>query len=256
MGVERIQCFVAMWLGDDESSRNEMNQLYDFVIQPALAASGIDAYRVDRDPSTDKIDDRIREKLDACDMVLVDLTHNPETGIRGSVIYEAGYAHGSEKPTIWMCREDLASNTPFDIRQFRQVRWNLRKLKAAADELTEIAAARAEEVSSRIDEDYIPNIAAKEVSAADPDEVLDDDLKALFLQIADRMEAEDQAPILLNLPANQVALFEELESRGLFSYADTSSVLGSDELMYVATRLTYKGLQLHRTLKSTLGGNP
>ena len=166
--MEGIRCFVAMWLGDDESSRNEMNQLYDLVIQPALAASGIEAYRVDRDPSTDKIDDRIREQLNVCHMVLVELTHNPETGIRGSVLYEAGYAHGSEKPTIWMCREDLASSTPFDVRQFKQVRWNLRNLKAAANELTEVAAARADEVPSRIDEDHIPNVPAETVSPVDP----------------------------------------------------------------------------------------
>ena len=93
----------------------------------------------------------------------------------------------------------------------------------------------------------------RRLAPSTPDEVLDDDLRALFLKIADRIMAEDQAPILLDLPSNEVALFEELESRGLFSYSDTRSTLGSAGLMYVETRLTYKGLQLHQMLSLTMG---
>ena len=140
----RPQCFVAMWFGDDEETRNEMNQLFDVVIKPAVEGQGLKSYRVDRDPSADKIDERILTEIDRSDLVVVDLTHDPKTGLRGSVIFEAGYGY-CIKPTIWMCRDNLADRIPFDIRQFKQIRWNAHKLLDAKKELERVVKIRIRE---------------------------------------------------------------------------------------------------------------
>ena len=85
------QCFVAMWFGSDADSQDEMTQLFDVVIKPAIEAHDLKAYRVDRDPAADKLDDTILNEIDKSDLVVVDLTHDRATGLRGSVIFEAGY---------------------------------------------------------------------------------------------------------------------------------------------------------------------
>ena len=141
---DRPQCFAAMWFGSDEDSKNEMNQLFDVVIKPALESHRLKHYRVDRDPAVDKIDETILVEIDKSDLMVVDLTHDPKTGLRGSVIFEAGYAYRT-KPVIWMCREDLADYIPFNIRQFKKIRWNVRKLLVAKEELEGVITARFRE---------------------------------------------------------------------------------------------------------------
>ena len=142
--ASRPQCFVAMWFGSNAESSDEMNQLYDIVIKPAVEQHNLNSYRVDQDPGADKLDEVILNEIDKSDLVIVDLTHDPETGLRGSVIFEAGYAY-REKPVIWMCREDVAGNTPFDIRQFKQIRWSSNKLLDAKRILIEVIRTRFRE---------------------------------------------------------------------------------------------------------------
>ncbi len=115
-----------------------MNQLFEVVIKPAVEKHDLFAYRVNEDPSVDKIDEAILVEIDRSVLMIVDLTHDPKSGLRGSVIFEAGYGYQNQnKPLIWMCREDLTKNIPFDIRQFRQIRWNANKLVAARKQLEE-----------------------------------------------------------------------------------------------------------------------
>ena len=139
------ECFVAMWFGSDADSKAEMDQLFELVIQPAIESFNFKPYHVDRDDSADKLDDAILNAIDRAYLVIVDLTHDPQTGLRGSVLFEAGYAYRL-KPVIWMCRDDLAENcAPFDTRQFRQVRWNRNKLIDAQKKLQNVIRARNED---------------------------------------------------------------------------------------------------------------
>ena len=127
--------------GDNEASTAEMNQLYDLVIKPAIEANSLSPYLVKRDRGADKLDDAIMEGIDRSVLVVVDLTHDRKTGLRGSVIFEAGYAYKS-KPIIWMCRDDLADFTPFDVDHLRQIRWNQNKLIEAREELVGVIDKR------------------------------------------------------------------------------------------------------------------
>ena len=140
-GIKRPECFVAMWFGADSDSEAEMNQLYELVIKPAIEQQELLPYHVGKDLKADKLDEAILEAIDRATLVVVDLTHDPKTGLRGSVVFEAGYAYKT-KPVIWMCRDDLADSAPFDIRQFRQIRWNRNKLVEARDQLAKVIGER------------------------------------------------------------------------------------------------------------------
>ena len=60
------------------------------------------------------------------------------------MIFEAGYAYRM-KPVIWLCREDVVDYTPFDIRQFKQIRWSSYRLLDAKQALAEAIGARFRE---------------------------------------------------------------------------------------------------------------
>ena len=157
---DRPQCFAAMWFGSDEDSKDEMNQLFDVVIKPAMEHHGQKPYRVDLDPAVDKIDETVFVEIDKSDFMVVDLTHDLETGLRGSVIFEAGYAYHA-MPVIWMCREDLVDQTPFDMRQFKQIRWNLRKLRDAERELKDVIGARIRERGKKTETHEVKRLISK-----------------------------------------------------------------------------------------------
>ena len=139
------ECFVAMWFGSNTDSKDEMNQLFDVVIKPAIEHHNCKPYHVGRDAAADRLNEAILNAIDRSTFVIVDLTHDPATGLRGSVLFEAGYAYRM-KPVIWMCRDDLAKqSTPFDLQQFRQIRWNPNRLQAAKTELVDVIEVRISE---------------------------------------------------------------------------------------------------------------
>ena len=111
------QCFVALWF--DEKT----NALYDNAIVPAVEAAGYKAVRIDR--QTDfigKIDDQIIAEIRRSRFVIADFTHN-ERGARGSVYYEAGFAHGLDIPVIFTCRADQICKLAFDTNHFLHLAW-------------------------------------------------------------------------------------------------------------------------------------
>jgi hypothetical protein len=46
-----------------------------------------------------------------------------ESGARGGVYYEAGFAHGLNLPVIFTCREDAIGKVHFDTRQYNHIVW-------------------------------------------------------------------------------------------------------------------------------------
>lgn len=82
------------------------------VYKPAIEAAGLEAYRVDRDPSVlvpiDAIEDGIR-KASVC---LADITaDNP------NVWYELGFAFASGRPVVMVCSDERTGKKyPFDIQ--------------------------------------------------------------------------------------------------------------------------------------------
>jgi len=54
--------------------------------------------------------------------VVADFTHG-NTGARGGVYFEAGFAYGLEIPVIHTCHEDMIEEIHFDTRQYSHILW-------------------------------------------------------------------------------------------------------------------------------------
>ena len=105
-----------MWF--DES----MLEAWEEGIKPAIKDSGYEPFRIDEPKDVIKIDDRIIAEIKRSRFLVADFT-NGRDGARGSVYYEAGFAHGLGMPVIFTCRKDLINETHFDTRQYYHVVW-------------------------------------------------------------------------------------------------------------------------------------
>ena len=116
--VASDQAFVAMWL--DRS----MNDVWEKGLEPGIQDAGYKALRIDRSESNDKIDDAIIAEIRRSRFLVADFT-SPLRDARGSVYYEAGFAHGLNIPVIFTCRKDLIdrNHLHFDTRQYSHIAW-------------------------------------------------------------------------------------------------------------------------------------
>jgi nucleoside 2-deoxyribosyltransferase len=99
-----------------------MNHVYANGIAPSLMDAGYKPIRIDRKDHNNKIDDEIIAEIRRSRFLVADFTQG-ETGARGGVYYEAGFAHGLNIPVIFTCREDVIANVHFDTRQYNHITW-------------------------------------------------------------------------------------------------------------------------------------
>ena len=115
------QAFVAMWF--DES----MNEIYENGIRPGISSAGYEPIKINRSEHNNKIDDQIVSEIRRSRFVVADFTHG-DSGPRGGVYYEAGFAHGLNIPVIFTCRRDAINEVHFDTRQYNHILWDPDKL--------------------------------------------------------------------------------------------------------------------------------
>ena len=113
---ESSQVFVAMWF--DPS----MELIWREGIEPAIRDAGYEPVRIDLKQHANKIDDEIIAEIRRSRFIVADFTHG-DTGARGSVYYEAGFAHGLNIPVIFTCRKDMLDDIHFDTRQYPHIVW-------------------------------------------------------------------------------------------------------------------------------------
>ena len=118
--IKSSWAFVAMWFD------SSMNDLWEEGIKPGIMDAGYDPIRIDETEPIDKIDDAIIAEIRRSRFIVADFTHGDE-GARGSVYYEAGFAHGMDIPVIFLCREDITKKIPFDTRQHKHIEWSKEK---------------------------------------------------------------------------------------------------------------------------------
>ena len=111
------RAFIAMWFDDS------MREAWDHGIAPAVRDTGYDPVRIDRKEHVNKIDDEIVAEIRRARFVVADFTHG-DTGARGGVYYEAGFAHGLDIPVIFCCRKDRLEEVHFDTRQYNHIVWD------------------------------------------------------------------------------------------------------------------------------------
>ncbi len=125
------QAFVAMWFNPS------MEKPYSDGIAPGIRGAGYEPFRVDLAPTLHRIDDQIIAGIRRSRFLIADFTHD-DRGARGSVYYEAGFAHGLGIPVIFTCRQDLLDDLHFDTRQYPHIGWN------EPDELRDMLTYRIE----------------------------------------------------------------------------------------------------------------
>ena len=110
------QAFVAMWFS------SEMSDAYERGIEPGIRDAGFAPIRIDEKKDANRIDDDIIAEIKRSHFVVADMTHGAD-GVRGSVYYEAGFAHGHGLKVIYSCRRDCIGRLPFDTRQYHHIAW-------------------------------------------------------------------------------------------------------------------------------------
>ncbi len=86
---------------------------YDDVLVPAIIEGGLNAYRVDRDPSANILIENIEDGIRGANICLADITEdNP------NVWFELGFAFASKKDVILICSEERTI-FPFDVQHRR-----------------------------------------------------------------------------------------------------------------------------------------
>jgi hypothetical protein len=90
----------------------KVRQAFRGCISTCLEAAGLEAYRVDKDPSVAVPIDSIEEGIRQASVCLADITaDNP------NVWYELGYAFASGRPVVMVCSEERTGKKyPFDIQ--------------------------------------------------------------------------------------------------------------------------------------------
>ena len=93
------------------------------ICKPALKAAGLEAYRVDEDPSVDVPINAIEDGITKSSICLADITtDNP------NVWYELGFAFAAGRPVIMICSDERGDKFPFDIQHRTIIRYTSESL--------------------------------------------------------------------------------------------------------------------------------
>ena len=108
--------FMAMQYRDAD----ELVRILDDCFRPAVEETGFRLMRLDDDPRTGIIDDRMRVDIQSARFIIADLTHE-----NSGAYWEAGYAEGLGKPVICTCEQKVfdEKGTHFDTSHLTTIPW-------------------------------------------------------------------------------------------------------------------------------------
>ena len=118
-GSEMKRCFVISPIGPEGSDiRQHADDVFDFIIKPAMTECGIEALRSDHILEPGKITDQMFHELmtDMC-VAIVTSRHNP------NVYYELAIAQAAARPVIILVEK--GTELPFDVEHLRCVEYDL-----------------------------------------------------------------------------------------------------------------------------------
>lgn len=114
-----MKCFVISPIGDEGSStRAHADEVFTYIIEPALKVFGIDPIRSDHMAEPGKISDQMYRAIFEYDLCIAVLTFsNP------NVYYELAVAQSACRPVILLIEK--GNNLPFDVKDTRVVEYDL-----------------------------------------------------------------------------------------------------------------------------------
>ena len=119
---------MAMWFD------SSMDEAWRSGFEPGIRKAGYHPVRIDQRQHVNKIDDEIISEIRRSRFMVADFTQD-ESGARGGVYYEAGFAHGLGIPVIFTCRKDWLKKIHFDIRQYNCIEWDYENLEKLQEDL-------------------------------------------------------------------------------------------------------------------------
>lgn len=129
--MNSYNCFVISAIGKPDSpERNMADEVFDYLIIPALQNCGIsreNVIRADKLYNPGSINSDIITWIKSSDLCIIDVT-----GMNPNVMYECGLRHGNGKPYIMMARSSCEP-LPFDISGLRTIQYDLTSLKKAKE---------------------------------------------------------------------------------------------------------------------------
>lgn len=112
---ENNKVFVVMQVGaKDSTERKRADEIYKYIVAPAVDSVGLVPYRSDLDYAPGAITPRFLSELLAARVVIADLTGNSP-----NVFYELGIAHSFVCPLVSIA--DSAKSLPFDAKDERVI---------------------------------------------------------------------------------------------------------------------------------------
>jgi hypothetical protein len=109
------RAFIIQQVGfKDSSERKRADEIYNFIVVPAVQDAGLEPYRADLDMSPGAITTRMLSELLSARIVIADLT-----GRNPNVFYELGITHSFARPVISIA--DSSRSLPFDTKDERVI---------------------------------------------------------------------------------------------------------------------------------------
>lgn len=114
------RCFVISPIGEPGSAQREhADDVFEFIIKPAMDELGIEAYRADHSQQIGRITDQMITSILQDDLCVAVLTfHNP------NVFYEFAIAQSAARPVIILIEK--GQSIPFDVRDLRAIEYDLK----------------------------------------------------------------------------------------------------------------------------------
>jgi hypothetical protein len=120
-------CFVISPIGPADSPvRNHADDVYRFIIQPALEKFDIEPVRSDQISEPGRITEQMFERIFCADVCVVVLT-----GLNPNVFYELAVAQCAARPTVLLVEKGQV--LPFDVKDLRTIEYQLQPIGPLVD---------------------------------------------------------------------------------------------------------------------------
>ncbi len=230
----------------------KFDKRFNDVYKPALEQAGLEAYRVDRDPSVEVPIDSIGEHIRSADICLADITTN-----NPNVWYELGYALAAGRSVIMVCSDERDGKLPFDIHHRTVITYTAESL-SDFDSLREKISTRAktllEKTSSSRD--------TRETQVVEPNDLTRIETKLLAIAAAATdIPGSAEATYRLKQDSERSGLsgFEfglalrRLQQRKLVEFLDRENDYGERYQAVVLSDLGWRWIDCHESLLSSSG---
>ena len=132
------RCFVISPIGDEGSEiRDHADDVFEFIIKPALKGTGIKPVRSDHMSETGRITEQMFREILHADLCVAVLT-----GYNANVFYELAVAQCAARPIIVLIEE--GHELPFDVKDLRAIDYSLQPISRVVREKVYARRMRAQ----------------------------------------------------------------------------------------------------------------